>query len=207
MRTGTFLISAGFLLMAGCSQTGSTTSASGMTNKDLEQAIHSRLDADPQLRAANLDVDANVKENKVKLSGTVTTEGLRTEAVEMAKAVKPSLEVTDKIDVKPSEAKPAEVSLSDYTEQMARDARERAKASGETIGSSINDAWIHTKITSKLIGNSDTPARKINVDVVNGVVTLRGQVNTSAAKMEAERVAKGTDGVKQVKNALKVTAG
>ncbi len=207
MRTATFLVGVGFLLMAGCSQTGSTTSASGMTNSELEQAIHSRLDADPQLKAADLNVDANAKDSKVRLSGTVPTEDLRNQAVQMAKAAQPGLEITDKIEVKPEEAKPAEISRSEYTEQMARDARERAKATGDTIGSSINDAWIHTKITSKLIGDKETPARKINIDVVNGVVTLRGEVNTSAAKQEAERIAKDTEGVKQVRNVLRVTAG
>jgi hyperosmotically inducible periplasmic protein len=207
MRTATFLLGIGFLLMAGCSQSGSTTSASGMTNSELEQAIHSRFDTDAQLKAANLDVDANAKDNKVKLSGTVPTEGLRNQAVEMAKAVRPGLEITDKIDVRPEDVKPAEISRSEYTEQMASDARERAKAIGDTIGSSINDAWIHTKITSKLIGDKGTPARKINVDVVNGVVTLRGEVSTSEAKQEAERIAKDTEGVKQVRNVLRVTAG
>src|SRR6266446_5899571 len=134
MRTVTFFVCAGFLLMAGCSQTGSTTSASAMTDSDLEQAIHSRLNTDPELKAANLDVDANVKDNKVKLSGTVPTEALRNQAVDMAKAVRPTLEITDKIDVKPRE-----ISRSEYTEQMARDARERAKTTGDTIGASIDD--------------------------------------------------------------------
>jgi hyperosmotically inducible protein len=205
MRTATILISAGLLLMAGCSQTGSSTAASGMTNSDLEQAIHSRLNDNPDLKAANLDVDANAKDNKVKLSGTVQTEALRSEAVEAAKAVRPSLEITDKIDVKPAEKR--ELSRSEYTEDMARDARERAKTAGDTIGASIDDAWIHTKITSKLIVDKDTPARKINVDVVNGVVTLRGRVDTTDAKEEAERIAKETDSVKRVRNLLKVTAG
>jgi len=202
MRTVTFLVPLAFLLMAGCSQTGSTTSANGMTNSELEQAIHSHLDADPQLKAANLDVDANVKDNTVKLSGTVPTEDLRNQAVQTVKAVRPALEITDKIDVKPRE-----ISRSEWTEQMASDARERAKATGDTIGSSINDAWIHAKITSKLIGDTATPARKINIDVVNGVVTLRGEVNTTAAKAEAERIAKDTEGVTRVKNILRVTAG
>jgi len=82
--------------------------------------------------------------------------------------------------------------------------REKAKSAGDTLGKSIDDTWIHTKITTKLIGNSETPARKINVDVVNGVVTLRGAVETPTAKEEAERVAKTTDGVKRVRNLLKV---
>lgn len=204
MRTAAFLIVAGFLLMAGCSRT-STTSAnapSAMTDSEMEQAIHSRLNANSELQAANLDVDADVKENKVTIQGTVPTEALRTQAVEMAKAVGPSLEITAKIDVKPRE-----IARTEWTEEMARETRERAKTTGDTIGSSINDAWIHTKLTSKLIADKDTPARKINVDVVDGVVTLRGEVTTAAAKAEAERIAKETEDVKRVRNLLKVTAG
>jgi len=87
---------------------------------------------------------------------------------------------------------------------MAREAREKATSAGDTLGKTIDDAWIHTKITTKLIGNSETPARKVNVDVVDGVVTLRGVVETSTAKEEAERVAKTTDGVKRVRNLLKL---
>jgi hyperosmotically inducible protein len=173
-----------------------------MTDSDLKQAVQARFNSDPQLAAANLDVDANAKDNKVTLSGTVPTEALRNQAVDMAKVVRPSLEIADKIEVKPKE-----ISRSEYTEEMARDAREQAKAIGDTIGSSIDDAWIHTKITSKLLIDKETPASKINVDVVNGVVTLRGAVSTAAAKDQAERIAKDTESVKRVRNLLKVTAG
>lgn len=91
-----------------------------------------------------------------------------------------------------------------YTEEQAREERERAKANKETVGQSLEDAWIHTKIVAKLIGNSNTPERNINVDVVDGAVTLRGTVETAEAKTEAERVVKETDGVKKVTNQLKV---
>ena len=91
-----------------------------------------------------------------------------------------------------------------YTEEQAREEREKAKANKETIGQSLEDAWIHTKIVTKLIGDTKTPERKINVDVVEAAVTLRGQVDTAEAKAEAERVAKETAGVKKVTNQLKV---
>lgn len=91
-----------------------------------------------------------------------------------------------------------------YTEEQGREEREKAKANKETIGQSLDDAWVHAKVVAKLIGDTQTPERKINVDVVEGAVTLRGQVDTAEAKTEAERVAKDTDGVKSVKNELKV---
>jgi len=205
MRKPIIFISLGFLMLAGCSQTGSTTSASApsaISDSDMQNAIQARLNSDPDLSAAKLDVDAHAKDNKVTLKGTVATESMRLRAVELAKAGNPNLEITDKIDVKPRE-----VSRSEYTEDMAREARERAKASGDKIGTSVNDAWIHTKITTKLIGDKDTPARKINIDVVDGIVTLRGEVTSTTAKDEADRVAKDTEGVRQVRNLLKVTAG
>src|SRR5258708_31060198 len=92
-----------------------------------------------------------------------------------------------------------------YTEEQAREERARAKQNKETIGDTLDDAWIHTKIVAKLIGDSKTPERKINVDVVNNEVTLRGTVDTPGARSEAERVAKETDGVKKVSNHLTVS--
>jgi osmotically-inducible protein OsmY len=103
-----------------------------------------------------------------------------------------------------TQASPTATPTPKYTEEQAREEREKAKASKETIGQSLEDAWIHTKLVAKLIGDSKTPERKINVDVVDGAVTLRGEVETAEAKAEAERVAKETDGVKKVTNQLKV---
>jgi hypothetical protein len=103
-----------------------------------------------------------------------------------------------------TQASPTATPTPKYTEEQAREEREKAKANKETIGQSLEDAWIHTKVVAKLIGNSQTPERKINVDVLDGAVTLRGTVDTAEAKTEAERIAKETDGVKKVTNQLKV---
>jgi osmotically-inducible protein OsmY len=93
-----------------------------------------------------------------------------------------------------------------YSEEQAREERARAKANKETVGDTLEDAWIHTKIVAQLIGDSKTPERKINVDVVNNAVTLRGTVDTAEARAEAERIAKQTEGVTKVTNELKVVA-
>lgn len=102
------------------------------------------------------------------------------------------------------EATPTATPTPKYSEEQARQERERAKANKETIGQSLEDAWIHTKIVAKLITDPDTPERKINVDVVDGAVTLRGTVDTPEARTEAERMAKETEGVTKVTNQLKV---
>lgn len=170
-----------------------------MSNADLENVIKTKINSDAQLKSANLDIDADSATNTATLSGTVNSNELRTRAVELAKSAQSGLIVTDKIVVKP-----AETARENYTDEMAKEERNKAKRSGESIGDNLEDAWIHTKIVAKLIGDSDTPQRKINVDVNNQVVTLRGTVDTKEQKQEAERIAKNTDGVKSVNNLLKV---
>jgi osmotically-inducible protein OsmY len=170
-----------------------------MTNSELEEKIKARFKTDAQLNAANLSVDANVDRNEITLSGTVGSESLRTKAIELAKSAHAGLIVTTKIDVKPGE-----ISRTAYTIERAREERDIAKGRGETIGDSLDDAWIHTKIVAQLIGNSATPERKINVDVTNNVVTLRGTVETAEQKTEAEQIAKNTESVKSVNSQLKV---
>ena len=95
-------------------------------------------------------------------------------------------------------------SRAEYTEKQAAEERERAKQSKDTIGDTLDDAWIHTKIVAKLIADTATPERKINVDVVDNLVTLRGTVDSAEQKAEAEKIAKETEGVKSVKNQLQV---
>lgn len=73
-----------------------------------------------------------------------------------------------------------------------------------TIGQGANDSWLWFKTRAALLTTSDLRESTINVDVVNDVVTLKGTVGTAAQKSKAEQVAKDIDGVKSVKNELKV---
>jgi osmotically-inducible protein OsmY len=80
---------------------------------------------------------------------------------------------------------------------------EKEKGSS-TIGQGANDSWIWFKTRAALLTTNDLRESTINVDVVNDVVTLKGTVETAAQKTKAEQVAKGIEGVKSVKNDLKV---
>ena len=73
-----------------------------------------------------------------------------------------------------------------------------------TIGSGANDSWLWVKTRASLLSTSDLRESTINVDVVNDVVTLKGTVETAAQKTKAGQVAKDIDGVKNVKNELRV---
>jgi len=172
-----------------------------MTNSDLERAITASINGDATLAAYKIDVNGDVDKNTATLTGTVPTEAARTRVVELAKAGHPGLVITDKIDVKP-----AELTRADYTPEMARDTREKAKGSGESVGDSVDDAWIHTKIRTKFVGEGQMPGGGVNVDVKNNAVTLRGHVKTKEDRAKLEEIAKNTEGVKSVRNLLTIKA-
>ncbi len=200
-----FIVMAFGLILMACGPAepinGTSNSNTKMTDSELENTIKARFDSDAQLKAADLGVSANADKNEATISGAVGTQALRMKAVNLAKEASSGLVITDKIEVRPRELTRAE-----YTEENARAERQKASGTGEKIGDSLDDAWIHAKVVAKLIGNSKTPERKINVDVVNNVVTLRGAVDTAGQRAEAERVAKSTEGVTRVVNQLKVGA-
>ena len=93
----------------------------------------------------------------------------------------------------------------DYEREKDRYTRE-AKEAGRTIGSGVNDGWLWVKTRFELAAADDLRDSTINVDVDNDVVTLTGTVATAAQKAQAEKIAKAVEGVKNVRNNLKVTA-
>ena len=97
-----------------------------------------------------------------------------------------------------------------WNSNITRDEYEKNKADYEkekgssTIGQGANDMWLWVKTRASLMGADDLRESTINVDVVNDVVTLKGTVGTAAQRASAEKIAKDIDGVKSVKNDLKV---
>ena len=183
--------------LAACNSRAQAPPNPKMTNDELDRSVTAKINSEPALVAYKLDVDADADKNAVTISGNVPTESLRMKAVDAAKSVGAALVVNDKIDVKPEM-----IERKDYDADMAREARARAAKSSESVGDSVDDAWIHTKVRSRLLGEGEFPGGGINVDVENNVVTLRGHVDSAADRAKAEQIAKSTDGVKRVKNQL-----
>lgn len=75
---------------------------------------------------------------------------------------------------------------------------------GPAAAADANDAWITTKAKIALLTTDDLSASGINVDTIDGKITLHGSVPTEAEKARAASVAKGIDGVASVKNLLQV---
>ena len=82
-----------------------------------------------------------------------------------------------------------------------------ATAAGKaTEKTPINDSWLTAKTKIALAADGRVKGRQIDVETTKSVVMLRGKVDSDAAKQAAEDIAKMLDGVKSVKNDLKVVA-
>ncbi|KRA20872.1 hypothetical protein ASD69_06105 [Lysobacter sp. Root604] len=62
----------------------------------------------------------------------------------------------------------------------------------------VSDTWITTKVKTELLAAKDVSGLKIDVDTVNGVVTLSGKVDSQAQVDKAMAVAKAVQGVRSV---------
>jgi osmotically-inducible protein OsmY len=82
----------------------------------------------------------------------------------------------------------------------------QAKDLGSKIGTGAEDLWLWTKERAALAAADDLRDSTINVDVDNGVVTLKGTVASQDQVKRADAIAKGVEGVKSVRNELKVGA-
>lgn len=76
--------------------------------------------------------------------------------------------------------------------------------SEKSTGEVVDDAWITTKVKSKLL--ADTKVRGLNIDVDTnlGVVTFNGIARSQEEIDRAVQIAKDVEGVKGVKSNLKL---
>jgi len=93
----------------------------------------------------------------------------------------------------------------DYERNKEQYSKE-AKDSGRKVGTGLNDGWLWVKTRFDLAAIDDLRDSTINVDVDNAVVTLTGTVANQAQVAKADQTAKAVEGVKGVKNMLKVAA-
>jgi len=81
----------------------------------------------------------------------------------------------------------------------------QAKDVGNAIGQGPNDSWLWYKTRAQLVKTDELRDSTINIDVDNSVVTIKGKVSSKAQKEKAVSVAKSVDGVKAVKDLLKIS--
>jgi len=78
------------------------------------------------------------------------------------------------------------------------------KVGDQTTREMIDDGGITARVKSKLAASSELNPFNVDINTVQGVVSLMGRVKTQEQKDTAERIARETSGVKSVKNLLEV---
>lgn len=164
-------------LVAGLIASGcASTQTAGRQIDDAEitASVKSKLAADPEVKAHEIDVDT--LDGVVRLSGIVDDSATRAEAEKLARG-------TDGV----------------------RRVKNELKVGGDlSTGEEITDATITAKVKAALISDTVVKARDIDVDTIDGVVTLTGIVETASEKRQAETLARGCEGVRAVRNQLEV---
>jgi osmotically-inducible protein OsmY len=77
-------------------------------------------------------------------------------------------------------------------------------ACGKTVGETIDDATITTRVKTAMLNDQSVGGLRIDVDTFKGVVTLSGRVKSQTEKTQAVAIARRTDGVVEVKDALQI---
>ena len=84
--------------------------------------------------------------------------------------------------------------------------KDKAKSTTETATVAVSDSWITSKAKIALFADERVKGTQVSVDTKNGVVHLRGKVDSGEAKAAAAAIASGIDGAKSVKNDLQVVS-
>jgi len=223
------------LLVAGPSRSAGagTASQSAVAKAEdnlLQTQIEANLKNNSVLAPRNIDVD--VKQGVVTLTGAVRTSGEKSSAGKLAKIkgvsrVNNEIEVDPKIDRSKVDAA-AEKTKSglnkavDATATAAEKAKEgvvkgvgkaeqgvgvAADKTSEAVGKAgdkANDASITTRVKAGFTGDSLLKESAIDVDTNDHVVTLKGTVPSVGARDRAATVASGISGVTRVINQLVV---
>ena len=77
-------------------------------------------------------------------------------------------------------------------------------ACGKSVGDTIDDATITTRVKTALLNDPDVGVLRIDVDTFKGVVTLSGRVKMKEEEAKAIALARKISGVTDVKSTLQI---
>lgn len=204
-------------VMANDNMQSKTTIGQRIDDAKIVTVVKTDLVKDKELSAMKINVDST--QGKVVLRGTAPSATAKERAETIAKGVNGVASVDNKLTVGENITATSKDydnnvknttsttynntknSVANTTHEVNHDVKNAANKAGKKI----DDATINTAINAQLAGDSDLSALKINVDVKNSKVWLKGEAPSMNAKNRATEIAKSIDGVTSVNNQLKVT--
>lgn len=137
--------------------------------------LQAALLENPQLNA--FDIRVTIDDEKVRLSGNVKTDAQR---------------------------KLAEDIVSSFSDVEYVNNAIRVVHADKPSPSSLQDSVINARVSVKLMADDTLSTQRIDIDTVQNVVTLGGEVDSEEQKDHAATVASNVEGVRRVKNKLVV---
>lgn len=166
------LIGAVVIALVGCASS-MVPSNTRHADSGITDVIEASLKANDKVKEGQVEVE--IREGHVYLTGVVDTEEARREAGRVA-----------------------------WRTEGVRGLDNDLTVGERTVGSWIDDVTIRSKVKSKLIANPGIKAGDIDVSSSQGVVTLIGRVSSQTIKSDAESIARAVKGVSDVHNELLV---
>jgi osmotically-inducible protein OsmY len=158
--------------------------------------IQAQYFVNPDIKPWNIDV--SVSDNgTVTLAGTVDSSDDRDRAVQIARQTEGVTGVNDELRVSGETV---------ATTGERGDAAASAENAMERAADAVSDAWVTAKIQSKYFIDDEIKGRNIDVETNNGVVTVAGTVGSYDERRQAVAMARSTDGVREVRDQLRVDA-
>src|SRR5471030_3165571 len=179
----------GTALMSGSALAATTTDSAGakidssmkkvdnyMGDSSITAKVKSALVDDKAIKSS--DISVKTDNGVVTLSGFVGSQPEAEQAAPVATKVEGGKSVSDK--------------------QHTKDIKD------QSVKGYAGDTATTTSVKAKLLADDIVPSRMVKVETTDGVVQLSGSVKDQAQSDRAESVAKTVDGVKSVKNDLKI---
>ena len=163
--------------------------------------VHSQFIPDDALEGSDIDVDTN--NGVVTLNGTVASEAGRARAVAIAKATDGVKNVNDNLRCRAGGQHDGASRPRGGPQAKAGEDRRRKRGRDHGPGDHRRLDQVEDLTRSTSPRTRWTTATSTSTSS-KGAVALNGVVRTAAAKARAAAIAKATDGVKGVKNNLKV---
>jgi len=185
------------------------TKAAANTDKAIEDRIEKGIARDSKLKGFSISVD--VDNGVATLKGTVATEADRGKVAEiarvsgatkvenhlvadMAAGTRPK-GTTGKIEKKSGEAY-------DKTKEVGGKVVDKTKEGAEKTAEYATDAWVTSRIKTKMVGVDELKGSDVHVSTDDHVVTLTGTAS-AAGRVKAVEIAKSVEGVKRVVDRIK----
>jgi osmotically-inducible protein OsmY len=146
--------------------------------------IQAQYFVSPDIKPWNVDVTTN-SAGVVELRGEVEDATAKAEAVRIARATEGVTNVEDHLRVR------GETATSGDVEAAVED---------------LSDTWLTAKIQARYFLDDEVKARDIDVTTTDRVVSLSGTVGSEIERRQAVALARNTDGVRDVRDQLRVDA-